>query len=185
MAFACRPEDLPLWQPLSLAALVESVVERLRGSGRPTLTIETTADGPGWVLTSEPAFQAALQQVIDNAVEAMTEGGTLRFRVEQSEGWCLLAVADSGGGIAAEMLPHLFEPFHTTKNSGHLGLGLVQSRDLLRLLGGRLEVDTVAGQGTTVTLTLPALALAEPFLDGCHGHCLNQAEAHGSGCCLG
>jgi len=172
VTFACRPEILPPRQLLSLAALVEQVDERLRGRLRPPLTLQTVCSSPGWVLASESALQTALQQVIDNALEAMPCGGTLQLRVEQCDEWCRLIVADTGAGIAAEILPHLFEPFHTTKTSGHLGLGLVQCRDLMWLLGGRVEVASVAGQGTTVTLLLPAEAPAERLPDGNVNGCL-------------
>lgn len=166
VTFVTYPEAIPARQPLSLAILVDQVVERLRVQMRSNLTIETSCSSAGWVLASETALLSALQQVIDNAVEAMPAGGTLRFQVEERHGWCQLIVTDTGGGLPAEILPHMFEPFHTTKALAHMGLGLVQCRDLMRLLGGRVEVASAAGKGTTVWLALPALATADRTAHG-------------------
>jgi nitrogen-specific signal transduction histidine kinase len=72
-----------------------------------------------------------------------------------------LAVEDNGCGMPPELRLRLFEPFLTTKASGHLGLGLVLAREMTHAQGGVLEVASAAGRGTAVTLCFPALA-SEP-----------------------
>ena len=155
VAFAARPETPLADQTVALAHVTEQVVERLRAQKRPGLTIQAHVNAQGLVLASESVLLAALDHVISNALESMPDGGTLILRVTEADGWCQLSVNDTGGGIPDDMLPFLFKPFHTSKTSGHLGLGLVQCRDLVQLLGGRLEVGSVAGQGATVMLALP------------------------------
>ncbi|HUW11365.1 MAG TPA: ATP-binding protein, partial [Anaerolineae bacterium] len=60
----------------------------------------------------------------------------------------------SGKGIAADALPHIFEPFYTSKRGG-LGLGLFVSQDIVQDHGGRIEVESRVGEGTTFTIWLP------------------------------
>ena len=71
-----------------------------------------------------------------------------------------LQVQDTGGGIPAEYLGHIFEPLYTTKPGG-TGLGLYIVQEILPTHGGQILVESVAGQGTTFTLVLPR-AVAEP-----------------------
>jgi two-component system sporulation sensor kinase A len=174
VVFANRPEAPRAQQPLSLSILAEQVIERVRAQKWPGLAISAFLEAPGLVLVNETVLQAALDHVLSNALEAMPGGGTLLLRVGQSVGCCQLVIGDTGGGIPKEILPYLFQPFHTSKTSGHLGLGLVQCRDLIQLLGGRLDIASIAGVGTTVTITLPSL-------DACPAH-LGEIEADPAEC---
>jgi len=70
-----------------------------------------------------------------------------------------IAVRDSGQGIPEEILPHLFEPYFSTK-SGGTGLGLGLARRAVEEHGGTIDIRSRAGQGTVVVLTLPAAAMA-------------------------
>jgi signal transduction histidine kinase len=96
-----------------------------------------------------------------NAAHAMGTGGALllRARVDLGVRAVLLDIEDSGTGIEPEHMPLVFEPFFTTKSEGRgSGLGLSIVRGILDALGGTIEVDSVPGQGTTFTLTLPIAA---------------------------
>ncbi len=94
--------------------------------------------------------------LIINAVEAMTEGGTLwvgtAYHAERKQ--VVIAFRDNGAGIAAEIREHLFEPFHTSKASG-TGLGLAISYGIIERHGGVIEVESPAGGGTTFIVRLP------------------------------
>ena len=79
----------------------------------------------------------------------------LRSKDEAPRQVVLLSVADNGRGISEEDLPRIFEPFYSTKASGS-GLGLAISSNLVNAHGGRIEVASRAGGGTTFTITLPA-----------------------------
>jgi signal transduction histidine kinase len=96
-----------------------------------------------------------------NAAHAMGGGGmlSLRARVDHDSRAVIFEVEDSGAGIEAENLPLVFEPFFTTKNEGRgSGLGLSIVRGILDAIGGTIAVDSVPGEGTTFTLTLPIAA---------------------------
>jgi two-component system sensor histidine kinase PilS (NtrC family) len=89
-----------------------------------------------------------------NAVEAMPAGGELRVGVARRGPGLVVSVADTGSGIAPENLPHVFEPFYSTKPEGS-GLGLALVHRIVREHGGDVEVRSQAGGGTVFTLTLP------------------------------
>jgi two-component system NtrC family sensor kinase len=106
---------------------------------------------------------AQLEQVflvlITNAMDAMPRGGNLwlqgRFHEQQNE--IEIRMCDDGAGISPDVLPQLFEPFFTTKERGHgVGLGLAITRGIVESHGGRIEVQSVLGKGTTFIITLPA-----------------------------
>ncbi len=96
-----------------------------------------------------------MQNLITNAIQAMPAGGSLTIRGgRDDEGMIGLEVADTGGGISPENMEKLFQPLFTTKAKG-IGLGLVVCKNLVEANGGRIEVKSAPGQGTTFTVTLP------------------------------
>src|ERR1022692_4229408 len=110
-----------------------------------------------------PCDPAQIEQVflalIMNAIDAMPRGGNLWIEVQLStdETEIRIQVRDDGAGIAPDVLPQIFEPFLTTKESGHgVGLGLAISRGIVERHNGRIEVESELGRGTTFTVTLPA-----------------------------
>lgn len=157
VTFASRPQAVQTGQILTLTSIVEQIVRRVAAQERSDLTIRPQIKTPGLVWANETVLLAALEPVLNNALEAMSGGGTLVLRVGQLNGWCQISIGDTGGGIPEDVVPNLFQPFRTSKRSGHLGLGLFHCRELIQMLGGRLEVASLAGQGTTVTILLPSL----------------------------
>ena len=110
-----------------------------------------------------PCDPAQIEQVfltlIMNARDAMPRGGNLwiETRVSNDESEIEMQVRDDGAGIRPEVLPHIFEPFLTTKESGHgVGLGLAISRGIVERHNGRIVVQSELGRGTTFTVTLPS-----------------------------
>jgi putative PEP-CTERM system histidine kinase len=90
-----------------------------------------------------------------NAREAVAAGGQVRVTTRQQTGWAVLTVADNGCGMAPEFLRRsLFRPFQTTKKSG-LGIGMFQSKMIVEAHGGRMEVESEVGKGTTFRVLLP------------------------------
>ena len=103
-----------------------------------------------------PQLELALLNLVTNALDAMPQGGTLQIRGAATEGGVRLEVSDSGQGIPADLLPHLFEPWVTTKPVGHgtgLGLGLV--REVVRAIGGEIHAANQSGGGAIFTIDLP------------------------------
>lgn len=111
---------------------------------------------------------AQLEQVVMNlglnARQAMDEGGTLTFRTGRSpEGWAALTVEDTGVGISAELLDRIWQPFFSTRPAEDgVGLGLATSREILRGLGGRIQVLSNPGQGSVFTVLLPPAPVQGP-----------------------
>lgn len=102
-------------------------------------------------------FTQALLNLFLNAVQAMGQGGTLRIlaAAEPETGSVVLSIADTGHGMAAELVPDIFNPYFTTKSSG-TGLGLAIVHRIIEAHGGEIKVESVVGQGTVFTLLLPA-----------------------------
>lgn len=91
-----------------------------------------------------------------NAAHAIEREGTITVRTRLEAAAVRIEIEDDGRGIPAEHLPHIFEPFFTTKPAGRgTGLGLALSRDIAHKHGGRIEVDSTLGRGTTFRVTLP------------------------------
>jgi signal transduction histidine kinase len=92
-----------------------------------------------------------------NAIDAMETGGVLSLASRLVDGErksVSIEIADSGAGIEDEVLPHIFNPFFTTKNYG-TGLGLSQVKKIVDLHGGTIEIASKKGSGTKVTVRLP------------------------------
>lgn len=107
-------------------------------------------------------MKQAVLNVLKNAVEAMPWGGLLGIatRYNRTDQMVELRIADSGGGIPAEDLPHIFLPFFTRKENG-TGLGLAATFGIIQSHDGRIEVESVPGQGTAFTITFPVSSAPE------------------------
>jgi len=117
------------------------------------------------------SMEQVIVNLVLNALDAMegTPEPRLAVRTDCDGQWCSIAVSDNGHGIAPEHVDHLFEPFFTTKPIGKgTGLGLAISYSLVRRLGGRIDVQTAVGKGSTFTIRWPVAAagsyLREPGL---------------------
>jgi signal transduction histidine kinase len=138
------------------------VGETLLLAGKPMSTDNvriTTALDPALppLLGSANALQQVLLNLLTNAREAMAGGGEIRIETgpdPEHPGRLRLMVADTGPGIPAADLPHVFEPFYTTKPSG-TGLGLALCNEIVEAHGGRLRLESRPG-ATTVTVWLPS-----------------------------
>lgn len=99
-----------------------------------------------------------LLNLLSNAIECSPEGGTITFSLREETSGVRLSVGDQGSGIGAEHLPHIFDPFYTTKTGRHqkgMGLGLSVSQSLVQAMGGTIEIETELHRGSTFTLCLP------------------------------
>jgi two-component system, sporulation sensor kinase E len=99
-------------------------------------------------------MKQAFYNVIKNSFEAMKSRGILRIRTDMDDSHVIVRFTDSGGGISAENLSRVFEPYFTTKTSG-TGLGLLIVRRIVREHGGELSIESSEGKGLTVTIRLP------------------------------
>lgn len=103
-------------------------------------------------------IEQVLLALIMNAIDAMPRGGNLwvSTRMGEESDELAIEVRDDGSGIPPEILPHIFEPFLTTKETGKsVGLGLAVSQNIIEGHRGRVDVHSEVGKGTTFTVTLP------------------------------
>ncbi|TPG64507.1 sensor histidine kinase [Hymenobacter nivis] len=143
--------------PLDVAAGLESTLNIFGYQLRAKNIRLTREYAPG--LPQVRGQVSSLNQVwtnlIDNAVDALPPGGGLTLRTRLAPGFVQVCVADDGPGIPADVLPHIFEPFYTTKQAGEgTGLGLDIAQRIVQNHGGRLEV-TSGPQGTEFCAWLP------------------------------
>ena len=153
-----RPSP-PLLSKIHLARLVVDTIAFLENQpilrGK-VLENQVSADLPH-VRADANQLSQVLMNLLLNAAEATPVGGRITVSaaklayVESIE----IRVSDTGSGIPADVLPHVLEPFFTTKQGRGTGLGLSISYAYMRSHGGDMRVDSVVGRGTTVTLTLP------------------------------
>ncbi len=138
-----------------VAALLDDVLVLLEHRPLPeTIKVFRAFTTPLWADVDANALRQSLWNLCLNAVEAMPDGGELNVgacvRGARIEIW----VADTGRGIAAKDLGHIFEPFYSTKPEGS-GLGLALVHRVIADHGGDVDVRSMPGTGTTITLTLP------------------------------
>ncbi len=107
-------------------------------------------------LTIDPVrVRQVLENLLDNALRHTPRGGTIRMEARTEGQAALFRVADTGAGIAPEALPHIFDRFWKSADSGGSGLGLAIARGLIETHGGQIRADSVVGRGTVVSFTLP------------------------------
>jgi len=134
-----------------------------------SVTIDVTAPPTPLIVRLDPGeAQQVITNVILNAVQASHEGGRVRVSVDERQAappsvrgdgdgrYVRILIADEGEGIAAEDLPHVFEPFYTTKGPGEgTGLGLAIAEGIVQDAGGWIEVRSERGRGTEMAIHLP------------------------------
>ena len=146
--------------PLDLCAFARRVVdEASAGSERHELSVHVP-DEPVVVEGDELRLEQELQNLIGNAIKYSPDGGPVEVRVERRPGAAALAVRDYGIGIPAEALPRLGERFYRADNArlrqiAGMGMGLTIVSEIVARHGGRLEVESAEGQGSTFTVLLP------------------------------
>ena len=163
-------------RPLSDAAAplnLNSTVQRVLGlagtelAGRGVRVDTWLERGLPPVVAHPDAIQQVLANLVNNAMDAMPEGGTLRISTRTAADAVEVAVEDTGSGIADDQLPHIFEAFYTTKPGVRgLGLGLFVSEGIIRGHRGRISVESRPGAGSRFTIRLPRETLDETLASG-------------------
>jgi PAS domain S-box-containing protein len=113
-----------------------------------------TPDELPMVMADHNQLKQVFFNIVKNAVEAMAPGGELKIRSHADDDNVYLLFGDSGAGIKQEDLVRLFQPYHTTKSTGH-GLGLMIVQRIMRDHGGQIGIESKEGVGTLVTLQFP------------------------------
>ena len=156
-------------RPMDLVALVTRAVadqEQSAGGGRIHVDVSVPQLVGDW---DADRLDRVFSNLLSNAVKYSPDGGDIEVRV--AEEWtnagreAIVTVADTGVGIPADDLPHIFERFHRGTNVASLlpgaGIGLAGVRQIVELHGGRIEVESREGEGSTFTVRLPADSAVE------------------------
>ncbi|HEX8435535.1 sensor histidine kinase [Archangium sp.] len=155
----------PVRERIEVGAMLERVRELAsgqarRGQVRLEIIEPSVAELPD-LEANMPEIESALLNLVGNALDATAPGGSVSVgaRVSPARDGIELFVADTGSGIAPEVLQRIFDPFFTTKPVGQgTGLGLSITRSIVEAHGGRIDVETAPGAGTTVRLWFPVVA---------------------------
>lgn len=156
-------------EPVDLAAIVESACEALRPTAEARrLAIEVQAPPGRAIVSGDPRrLQQILWNVLSNAIKFTAPGGRIDVAVETDRNDAAVRITDTGEGIAADFLPHVFERFRqenqaVTRTHFGLGLGLSLARHLVELHGGTITAASEGkGRGATFTVRLPLVLTAE------------------------
>jgi PAS domain S-box-containing protein len=153
--------SIPEVTPLDLNPFLERILSLVAFEAADHgVTIETQV-GPG--LDSVPGDEGQLSQVflnlVINALQAMPSGGALSVVTQAQNGCAEVSVKDTGEGIPRDVLPHVFDPYFTTRPGG-VGLGLVIAHRIVEGHHGTIDVVSEAGKGATMTVRLPLIGVA-------------------------
>jgi two-component system, OmpR family, sensor histidine kinase BaeS len=119
--------------------------------------IELSASQADILLNIDPErIRQVLGNLISNAVRYSARGSTVTVRISGSPGVIAIAVADSGAGISAADLPHIFDRYYKSADSRGMGLGLSIARYIVEAHGGTISAESPSSGGTTISFTLPA-----------------------------
>jgi signal transduction histidine kinase len=153
-----RPAEL---EAVDLAAWLPTHLETWSGHERqPDLRLVVASGSPAWVRVHGPLLGQLLDNLLENACKYSRPGTSIVVHLDSEGGWVTLVVEDSGDGIAAEDLPHVFEPFYRAPQARRnglagVGLGLAVCRRIAAALGGTVEAESTPGRGSRFVLRLP------------------------------
>jgi signal transduction histidine kinase len=175
--FYRQRETNEVFGAVELAALIEQVVSltqpkwknQAQAEGR-TVQIQLELGEAPPVVGNETELREVLTNLIFNAVDAMPQGGTITLRTRADGDSVLLEVADTGTGMPEEVRQRCFEPFFSTKGARGTGLGLAMVHGTIERHGGRIEISSALGSGTTFRIRLPRGDFQASSSSAPHGH---------------
>ncbi len=146
--------------PVDLSPLITRVVDEFRMTTHKHTLPVALPDAPLIVNGDEMRLEQVLRNLVGNAIKYSLTGGPVLVAVQRCDDQACLSVADSGIGIPADSLPHLFQRFYRAPNAeAHhipgLGIGLFVTHEVISQHGGAIEVESQEGKGTTFTVHLP------------------------------
>ena len=165
----------PVRRPSPLDGTLKDAVDLVRAGA--TVTIDLVIAGDLWSAEIDiEQIGQALYNILLNARQAMPEGGIIEVRAEnvvfdgdplslRNGGYVMVSIRDHGCGIEADVLPRIFDPYFTTKQSGS-GLGLATVHAIIAKHEGHITVQSILGVETTFSVLLPACKAAQPAESG-------------------
>lgn len=156
MLYARPPE--PALAAVDLAQIADQIAAEMQPLAveQGTTLVREASAGPLVIQADATQIGVALRAIVQNALEALRVGGRVQIGVRAEPTYAILSVADSGPGIPAEHVPHLFDPFFSGREAGRgLGLGLCKAWRIAELHRGSIQVDLPPTGGATFSLRLP------------------------------
>jgi two-component system, NtrC family, sensor kinase len=146
--------------PVDVRAILEQAVALARGEIEPKARFRASYLEAPLVRASPRQLGQVFVSLLINAAQALPAGAPESHQVgvelDTSErGWARVAIADTGSGITADVLPHIFEPLFSTKRGAGMGIGLAIVREIVQDIGGRITVESQRGRGTLFIIELP------------------------------
>lgn len=138
---------------LNINDLIEKVIDLIRIPDNISITLNLQKDLPD-IKVDGDYIQQVLINMINNAIQAMPQGGELKLGSGKEEEFIIIDISDTGVGIAEKDLERLFEPFFSKKKKG-TGLGLVICKFLVERHKGKIKVESKPGKGTNFSIHLP------------------------------
>lgn len=140
-------------QETDMAAIVSDVVNGLRRDSTVTIDIDCPST---IVVVDRLLLTECIQNICNNAIEAIKDTGTLRIKLQQRRKKVHLTISDSGCGMDRLQVHNVFEPFYSSKQRtrNHFGLGMYQAKKVIDAHNGKIDIKSARGKGTTVTVTL-------------------------------
>jgi signal transduction histidine kinase len=120
-----------------------------------TIKLKVSVKGTVWLKTDATFIQRALTNLVNNAIQAMPDGGELGLTAQKTEKCIVITVSDTGQGIPEQVKANLFKPLTTTKAKGQ-GLGLAVVKRLVEGLNGQVSFESEEGKGTKFIIKLPS-----------------------------
>jgi heavy metal sensor kinase len=158
-------------EPVDLVALVRGVVDTMRPLAESKgVGLDAETDGPVEVRGDGARLRQVVYNVVDNAIKYTPGGGEVVVAAVRRAGEAIVAVRDTGVGIPAEHLPHVFDRFYRvdrarSREQGGTGLGLSIARSIVLAHRGRISLDSTPGRGTLCTVSLPGDGNESPGSD--------------------
>ena len=147
---------------VELSLIIENAIQAMRpAAGAKQIHISTALDiAVGAVAGDRDRLQQVVLNLLWNALEFTPNLGSIEVRLARNSNEARIVVRDSGPGISAEFLPHIFDPFTQEHSAGSkrrrgLGLGLAISRHLVELHNGTIHAENIEGHGASFTVALP------------------------------
>lgn len=162
-----RTDDELSLAPVDLNEIVKKSIsltrtkwqDEMQAQGTPVTVVQDLGD-ISLISGQASQLRELMINIILNAIDAMSQGGTLTFRSRSGGRWVIVEVTDTGEGMTAKVKSRCFEPFFSTKGGYGSGMGLAMAFGIMRRHRGNIEIHTSPGEGTTIEMRFPLVIAA-------------------------
>ncbi|HEB12478.1 MAG TPA: GHKL domain-containing protein [Actinobacteria bacterium] len=156
--------DSPLaFQIVNVEVLLDQTLSLLHSRvNQAGIVVSKNVQRPLSFISADPSqIKQAFVNTLNNAIDSMPSGGRLKINLESENENVIITFSDSGDGIPADTLNHIFDPFYSSRDKNGTGLGLSLAKSVIQKHQGSMDVSSQIGQGTNFKITLPAVSEEE------------------------